>query len=130
MFLLAADTVACALRGEGRVGETILAHRPSELAISALTLAELRYGADRRRSRRLHRLLDAFTGDVAVLPFDTNAVSRFGRVRAALTSDRGPAALLDALIAAHALAVGATLVTHDPTRFRGVRGLAVVDWYG
>jgi len=47
-FLLDTDSVSYALRGEGRVAEQIRAHRPSELALSAITLAELRFGAERR----------------------------------------------------------------------------------
>jgi tRNA(fMet)-specific endonuclease VapC len=127
-FLLDTDSVSYALRGQGRGAEQILAHRPSELGLSAITLAELRFGADRRGSRRLHRLIDAFVGDVAVVPFDGEAADRFGTVAAALVSKGTPIGALDTMIAAHALQLGLTLVTHNTKHFRRVRGLKVADW--
>ena len=127
-FLLDTDSVSYALRGEGRVADQIQAHRPSELGLSAITLAELRFGAERRRSRRLHRLIGAFVGDVAVVPFDDEAADRFGKVAAALISKGTPIGALDAMIAAHALRLGLTLVTHNLKHFRRVRGLKVADW--
>jgi len=127
-FLLDTDSVSYALRGEGRVGEQIQSHRPSDVNLSAITLAELRFGAERRRSRRLHRLIDAFVGDVAVVPFDAEAADRFGKVAANLVSKGTPIGSLDTMIAAHALQLGLTLVTHNIKHFRRVRGLKVVDW--
>jgi len=50
-YMLDTDTVSFALRGQGRVATRLLAHRPSEICMSSLTLAELRYGAALRRSR-------------------------------------------------------------------------------
>ena len=59
-YMLDTDTVSFALRGQGRVGTRLLEHRPSELCISSIALAELRFGAEARRSRRLHRLISTF----------------------------------------------------------------------
>src|SRR5436309_135807 len=56
-YMLDTDTVSFALRGQGRVAARLLEHRPSELCISSITLAELRFGAEARRSRKLHRLI-------------------------------------------------------------------------
>jgi len=127
-FLLDTDSVSCALRDEGRIAERIRAHRPSELGVSAITLAELRFGAERRRSRRLHRLIDAFIGDMDVIPFEEEAAERFAKVAAVLVSKGTPIGALDTMIAAHALQCGVTLVTHNLKHFRRVRGLQVVDW--
>ena len=127
-FLLDTDSVSYALRGEGRAAEQIRAHRPSELGLSAITLAELRFGAERRGSRRLQRLLDAFVREVAVVPFNGEAADRFGKVAASLVSKGTPIGALDTMIAAHALQLGLTLVTHNLKHFRRVRGLEIVDW--
>ena len=59
-YMLDTDTVSFALRGQGRVGTRLLEHRPSELCISSIALAKLRFGAEARRSRRLHRLISKF----------------------------------------------------------------------
>ena len=127
-FLLDTDSVSYALRGEGRIVEQILSRRRSELALSAVTLAELRFGAERRRSRRLQRLIDAFIGDVTVVPFEAEAADRFGKVAAALVAKGTPIGVLDTMIAAHALQLGLTLVTHNLKHFRRVPGLELADW--
>ena len=54
-YMLDTDTVSFALRGQGRVATRLLEHRPSELCLSSITLTELRYAAEARRSRKLHR---------------------------------------------------------------------------
>ena len=59
-FMLDTDTVSWALRGQGGVAARLLAHRPSQICISSITLAELRFGADAKASRALHRLIDTF----------------------------------------------------------------------
>ncbi len=127
-FLLDTDSVSYALRGEGSVAEQIRSLRPSDLGISAITLAELRFGVERRRSRRLNRLIEAFVGDVAVVPFDYEAAARFGKVAAALMSKGTPIGALDTMIAAHALQLDLTLVTHNTKHFKRVRGLKIADW--
>ena len=50
-YMLDTDTVSFALRGEGQVGARLLEHRPSQLCISSITLAELRFGATARRPK-------------------------------------------------------------------------------
>lgn len=126
--MLDTDSVSYALRGQGRVGARILERRPSELCISAITVAELRYGAARRASTKLHDLIDAFTADVAVLPFDDECAMHFGTIAAALAAHGTPIGELDVLIAAHALAAEATLVTNNVRHFARVDALAVENW--
>lgn len=127
-FMLDTDTVSFALRGEGHVAERLLAHRPSELCLSAITLAELSYGAEAKRSKKLRRLIDTFVGSVPMVPFDAQAASRFGPVAAALARAGTPIGGFDTLIAAHALAMRLTLVTNNTQHFSRVSGLAVENW--
>ena len=54
------DTVSYAIRGEGRVATQLLRHRPSELCISSITLAELQFGAEAKRSRKLRNAIASF----------------------------------------------------------------------
>lgn len=127
-YLLDTDSVSFALRGQGQVGARLRDARPSDVCISALTLAELRYGADRKSSRKLHRLIDTFASAVAVMPFDETAAAEFGRI-GSLLADRGtPIGDFDALIAAHAVALRCTLVTGKLRHFSRVPGLVVEDW--
>lgn len=128
LFMLDTDSVSFALRGRGNVGARILDHRPSEICVSSITLAELRYGADRRGSPRLHALIDTFISNVAVLPFDEECAARFGALGAQLSARGTPIGDFDVLIAAHAMAAGATLVTNNTKHFSRVRDLTVQNW--
>ncbi|MDO8678106.1 MAG: type II toxin-antitoxin system VapC family toxin [Acidobacteriota bacterium] len=127
-FMLDTDTVSWALRGRGAVSARVLEHRPSQLCVSSITLAELRFGADAKGSRRLHGLIDTFVATVAVLPFDEAAADRFGPVATALAKRGEPIGTFDTLIAAHALSLGLTLVTNNIKHFRRVVGLETANW--
>jgi tRNA(fMet)-specific endonuclease VapC len=127
-FMLDTDTVSFALRGSGQVGARLLDHRPSEICISSITLAELRYGADMKRLRKLHGLIDTFIEPIAVLPFDQSAADRFGAVASSLAGRGTSIGELDTLIAAHALAASLTLVTNNTKHFERVQGLRMESW--
>src|SRR5260370_6740804 len=82
--MLDTDTVSFALRGHGRVAAEVARRRRSELCVSAISVAELRYGADRRGSRKIHRTIDVFLSAVLVMSFDDAAAARFGAQGVAL----------------------------------------------
>ena len=127
-YMLDTDTVSFALRGQGRVAARLLEHRPSQLCISSITLAELRFGAEARRSRKLHRLISTFVEAVAVVPFDERAGDRFAAVAAALARRGEPIGTFDTLMAAHALSLGLTFVTNNAKHFGRVAGLKAENW--
>jgi tRNA(fMet)-specific endonuclease VapC len=127
-YMLDTDSVSLALRGQGRVAERILDHRPSELCISSVTLAELHYGAELRRSRKLRRSIRTFEDSVEVLPFDGSAAKRFGVVAAALARKGKPIGTFDTLLAAHALSLDLTFITNNEKHFERVPGLTTENW--
>src|SRR5262249_49550306 len=127
-YMLDTDTVSFALRGRGRVAARLLEHRPSQLCISSITLAELRFGADMRRSRRLHRLVTTFVDSVQVVTFDQRAADRFATVGTVLARRGTPIGTFDTLIAAHALSLGLTFVTSNTRHFAQVAGLSTENW--
>jgi len=127
-YMLDTDTVSFALRGQGRVAARLLEHRPSELCLSSITLAELRYGAEARRSRKLHRLISTFVEAIEIMPFDQPAADRFAAVAAALARRGQPIGTLDTLMAAHALSRRLTFVTNNTRHFARVAGLATENW--
>jgi len=127
-YLLDTDTVSFALRGQGEVAAQIRTRKPSELCISAITVAELRFGADRRGSRKLHGLIDAFAAAIEVVPFDELAATEFGRIGSVLAERGTPIGDFDVLIAAHAVALRCTLVTNNTRHFSRVSGLSVENW--
>ena len=126
--MLDADTVSYALRGQGQVGARLLDHQPSELCISSITWAELRFGAEAKRSQKLRRAIQAFAKDVAVVPFDQAAADKFAVVAAALARRGKPIGSFDILIAAHALSLGLTVVTNNTKHFGRVPKLSVENW--
>jgi tRNA(fMet)-specific endonuclease VapC len=126
--MLDTDTVSFALRGVGGVAQRLLDTEPSQLCISSLTLAELRFGAERRGSQRLHRLISDFTSPLLVAPFDADAADRFGQIGAVLAGEGTPIGQIDTLIAAHALVLDVTLVSNNARHFGRVRGLRTESW--
>ncbi|MCK6529931.1 type II toxin-antitoxin system VapC family toxin [Myxococcota bacterium] len=99
------------------------------VGISSITLAELEYGvAKSAQSERNRAALAAFVAPLGVMPFDDAAAERYGAIRADLERSGHPIGSLDMLIAAHAMALGRTLVTHNEREFRRVRGLEVENW--
>lgn len=127
-FMLDTDSVSYALRGLGGIGDRILEHRPSELCISAVTLAELRYGACKRNSTKLHRLIDAFVMGLGPQEFDSAAADEYGRLAADLAKRGTPIGAFDTMIAAHAVSRKLVLVTNNEKHFRKIRGLKVENW--
>ena len=127
-YLLDADTVSYGLRGHGQVGTRLLEHQPSELCISAITLAELNFGAAAKRSQKVRRAIRGFTKDIAIVPFDEASAERFAVVATALATRGQPIGVYDTLVAAQALCLGLTVVTNNTRHFSRVPGLAVENW--
>jgi tRNA(fMet)-specific endonuclease VapC len=128
IFMLDTDTVSFALRGHGNVAHEITRRGRSDLCVSAISVAELRYGAAMRRSRKITRAVGAFFSAVQVMSFDDRAAHHFGTAGAALAHLGVPIGQMDTLIAGHALALDAILVTNNVRHFSKVRGLRCENW--
>jgi tRNA(fMet)-specific endonuclease VapC len=128
-FMLDTDSVSFVLRGQGGVGERLTEHAPSQVCLSAMSLSELRFGADKRRSKRLHKLIDIFVANVEVVSFDLAAATMFGRVCSALQAKGSPIGTFDTFIAAHAMSLNLTLITNNMKHFKQVHGLKLQNWF-
>ncbi len=128
-YLLDTNTASYIIRGNiPRVRERLLTVHMSQILISAVTEAELLFGAARKREAvRLKTAIDEFLLRVDSLPWDTNVARRYADLRAALEIGGIPMGNLDMMIAAHALAVEAVLVTNDRS-FRRLTQLKIEDW--
>lgn len=102
--------------GEGRV------------ATSIIVAAELRFGAEKRGSARLSAQLATILSVLPVLPLADEADQHYGRLRTDLERSGRPIGGNDMLIAAHALALDATLITDNVGEFERVRHLRVENW--
>jgi tRNA(fMet)-specific endonuclease VapC len=99
-----------------------------EVGISAVTEAELRFGAMRKpQATRLQLAVNEFLLRVEILPWDSAAAQHYAKLRSALEDSGTSMGNLDMMIAAQALAVGGTLVTHDRV-FHRVKRLKIEDW--
>jgi len=127
-YMLDTNIVSHLLRGHPGVMARVMATPMASLCLSSITGAELMYGlAKRPGASRLAHAVDELVRRVEVLSWMPSVMRGYGQVRAALESQGQPMGALDLLIAAHALDIGAVLVTNDQA-FRRVAGLVVEDW--
>ena len=127
-YLLDTNTVSHLIKSHPWVAQRITQVPMASLCISAITEGELLFGmAKRPEATRLHAVVREFLRRVDVLPWAS--ADRYGVARADLESRGKTLAPLDQLIAAHALSVGAVLVTNDHA-FALVPGLEIEDWTG
>jgi len=130
VFLLDTDTCSYAMKRTfpGLV-EKIRQFAPGELKVSTVTAYELEYGARKsERFEKLNAVIRAFLRNVEVLPFDLSAAREAGMIRAELARAGTPIGAYDLMIAGHARALPATLVTHNVREFSRVVDLPVEDW--
>jgi tRNA(fMet)-specific endonuclease VapC len=125
------DTNMCIYLVTGRPPQ-VLARLESQLegavVMSVITYAELCAGVrgGSRHPERDAQVLARLAQRIPVLPFEQAAAERYGWLRAAVPGRRRHA--LDRLIAAHAVSVGATLVTNNTADFVDYPGLVVENW--
>jgi tRNA(fMet)-specific endonuclease VapC len=110
-----------AARRIARVGE-------DNICTSVIVAAELRYGCAKSGSKRLLKAVEDLLGEITVLPFDVPADAEYGAIRSELETAGTPIGSNDLLIAAHACATGATIVTANANEFKRIRGLKVENW--
>lgn len=101
-----------------------------EIAISAITYAELLLGAKRSGNPDKHL---ALIGELCerlhdIYPWDARAAEQFADLQTELFNNGTPIGANDTLIAAHALSLEATLVTNNTKHFSKVASLSVVNW--
>ena len=128
-YLLDTNTASYVIKGNiPRIRERLLKVPMAQLAISAVTEAELLFGAARKpEAVRLKVAVGEFLLRVEALPWDSKAARLYADVRATLERHGKPMGNLDMMIAAHALAVEAILVTNDRA-FRRLGNLKLEDW--
>ena len=130
LFLLDTNTVGYIVKGRSPAARLRLASLgPDETAcISIITEFELEFGLAKSPNANLLRDgLRWFLARLKVLPLGSAEARVYGQLRVGQEAAGKPLESMDMLIAAHALAVGSVLVTHDRV-FRNVPGLATEDW--
>jgi tRNA(fMet)-specific endonuclease VapC len=128
-FMLDTNAVSAFVRGRSKQLDRRVADTPPDkLCISIITFGETTFGlAKRPGATTLAATAHNLFGKIEILDFDIKAGKTYGALRAMLEASGRPLSPLDMLIAAHALSVGATLVSNDRA-FRMVPDLQVEDW--
>ena len=127
--MLDTNVASAAIRGHRAVDERLRALAAGAWCISAVTRAELRFGIERRpHAVQLAQLVNTFLLVAPAVPWDSSAADAHGRLRAQLEASGKRIGDFDEMIAAHALALGAVLVTDNTRHFRQVRGLELTNW--
>lgn len=128
-YLLDTNTVSFHIRRSSAALQRRL-HRTkaAEVGLSVVTEMEIRYGLARNPALRIAPLVEEFLAGIYILPLTSSVAGLYARVRADLESRGTPIGPLDLMIAAHGLALGATVVTTNLDEFRRVKGLRCADW--
>lgn len=112
----------------GKAAKRIARIGEDNICTSIIVAAELRYGCARKGSERLLKSVEDLLAEIDVLPFESPADAEYGHIRSELENAGKPIGANDFLIAAHAKAVNATVVTANIDEFKRVRGLKVENW--
>jgi tRNA(fMet)-specific endonuclease VapC len=128
-YLLDTNTVSLALRGEApHAVARLRATDREDIAVSVITAMELRFGLAKNPATRVRAVVEEFLEVVSVAPIDRSIEKVYGELRTKLEKAGRPIGALDTIIAAHALSLGAVLVTNNKREFRRVSGLRCEDW--
>lgn len=120
-FLIDADSAIFAMSdAESIVNSRIADCSPGDIAISAISFSEIALGVQLQKPPP-PQVLEAFVAVIPIVPFDEVAA----RAYAKLPFKR---ARFDRLLAAHALSIGATVVTNNAADFEDVPGLKIENW--
>ena len=113
---------------QGKAAKRVAKAGEDNICTSIIVAAELRYGCAKSGSKRLLQAVEDLLGEISVLPFDIPADAEYGGIRSELEAAGKPIGSNDLLIAAHAYATGATIVTANVNQFKRIRGLNVENW--
>ncbi len=130
MYLLDTDICSYVMkRSAPSLIERVCTFSPGELRVSAITVFELEYGANRSgRYETLMTIIQAFLRNVEILPFTVEAAHHSGKIRNELERQGKTIGAYDLLIAGHAQATNAVLVTNNVREFSRVKQLNVENW--
>ncbi len=121
-YFIDSDLAIYSMGGDAQsvLNQRLAACYPGDVGISAVSFAEVALATWNGKPPR-QAVLDAFIQIIPILPFDDAAARAYAKLPF-------KCARFDRLLAAHALSVGATIVTHNEADFADVPGLKVENW--
>ena len=128
-YLLDTSVISDLVRNPQGLAAKQLARVGDETVCTSIVVAcELRFGAAKAASRRLSDQIELVLEPLDILPLESPVEHYYAEIRSTLERRGTPIGPNDLLIAAHALALGLTLVTDNIREFSRVEGLAVENW--
>lgn len=113
---------------QGLIAQGISEAGENNICTSIIVASELRFGANKRGSRKLATQLSVILSAIEILPLEEPADHRYGELRAALEKQGTTIGPNDMLIAAHALMLDCVVVTANEREFSRVPKLKVENW--
>jgi tRNA(fMet)-specific endonuclease VapC len=128
-YLLDTNIVSNLVRNpQGNVVQHIRRVGEPNVWTSIIVAAELRYGASKKGSARLTAQLETVLSVLPIAPFESPADVVYGQIRSQLEHAGRPIGGNDLLIAAHAIALGFTIVTDNEREFGRIPQLSCENW--
>jgi len=132
LFMLDTDTCIFLMRGESeKLKSRVQAVPLQQQVMSAVTFAELTYGVQASavaKRKQNQTVLDSLVLHLAVLDWPSAAATYNSEIRAELKKRGAQLGAADLMIAAHARAIGAVVVTNNVKDFGRVKGLEIENW--
>jgi tRNA(fMet)-specific endonuclease VapC len=129
LYLLDTDIASYIIKSKSAtIEQKLVTIPPSQLAISAITQAELMYGLKRLPANDpLQTTVREFLRIIRALAWEPDAADCYAEIRHHLVATGQPIGEMDMMIAAHALALNATLVTNNIRRYQRIPGALLLE---
>ena len=98
------------------------------VALSSIVVSELLYGATKKNSPKLMKIVSAFIDNFIIYDYSKVSAQSYANIRTDLEKKGQIIGANDLLIASHALSLGAVLVTNNTREFERVEKLVLEDW--
>ncbi|MEM6868674.1 MAG: type II toxin-antitoxin system VapC family toxin [Cyanobacteria bacterium P01_C01_bin.121] len=129
-YLLDTCVISDFIKGEAGTLARLKQTPPADIAISTITVMELRYGLalNPQRAQKIEPAITSMLSSVAILPFTKTEAEQAAQIRAVLKSQGQPIGAYDILIAATALQHDLIMVTANQREFERVANLQIENW--
>ncbi len=128
-YLLDTNIISDLLRHpNGKIAQNVKRVGEEKICTSIIVAAELRFGVMKKGSAQLTDALEAILSAMAVVPFESPADKIYGAIRTRHEKSGQLIGANDLLIAAHAIALGYTLVSDNEREFSRIKDLEQENW--
>ncbi|QCI29127.1 type II toxin-antitoxin system VapC family toxin [Caminibacter pacificus] len=120
------DTNICSYIIKGFIPKSKLENK--NIIISSIVASELLYGAKKKNSKKLIKIVDLFLNNFEIVDFNIKAAKEYSKIRVELEKQGLIIGAYDLQIAAHAKSLNAVLVTNNTKEFGRIKGLKLQNW--